>query len=80
MQKHTYGNVQFPTPFREAKFCGVLSRVFHKLRCAAGENVCGTLTHCIRGSVRALLVYCHVSFGTAYQIKIIRKRRLDVCC
>jgi hypothetical protein len=28
----------FVTPFREAKFCGVLSCVFETLGCAAGEK------------------------------------------
>jgi hypothetical protein len=28
----------FVLPFREAKFCGVPSCVFHKLGCAAGEK------------------------------------------
>jgi hypothetical protein len=29
---------RFVSPFREAKFCGVLSCVFDKLGCAVGEE------------------------------------------
>jgi hypothetical protein len=32
----------FELPFRKAKFCGVLSCVFDKQGCAAGENLRNT--------------------------------------
>jgi hypothetical protein len=40
MQIYVCGHIQFRTPIREAKFCGVSLSAFNKLHCAPGYEVC----------------------------------------